>query len=213
MIWMLPVLAILLLVYAAVPASEPAQLSHASAVLQDLDITIKKHANAKHDYALKKHDNAHGHSGCHGTHTAAPPAASPPPPPSARPPLDRSTATLYAIPVLMICLGFVGCYRRSKLRSKCAIRHARQPRCYSPRHSTCCSRRNGRLHTLLATALSAHTTRTHYWPSTRYSIGGSAISDFLCHCCCTSCSIAREAREIRTQAVHEAISTVEDYDD
>ena len=74
MMWLLPVVAILLLVHAAVPASEPAQLSHASAVLQDLDSTIKKHANSKHDNALKKHDNAHGHSGSHSAHAAAPPA-------------------------------------------------------------------------------------------------------------------------------------------
>ena len=30
-------------------------------------------------------------------------------------------------------------------------------------------------------------------------------SDLLCHCCCHSCSLAREAREIRTQAVNELL--------
>mmetsp|Transcript_62008 Transcript_62008/g.184548 ORF Transcript_62008/g.184548 Transcript_62008/m.184548 type:complete len:228 (+) Transcript_62008:2-685(+) len=158
LIWLLPALALCLIIYLAVPASPQVELSHASAqaeaLLQELDTTIKKH--------VSKH--AHAHAAGHG-HAASPPSVFPPPPlPPVKPPLDRSTAALYTLPLLMVAFGLVGCYRRTKLRSK-------------------------------------------------YSIGGSAISDFLCHCCCTWCSIAREAREIRTQVVHETISIDADADD
>ena len=43
----------------------------------------------------------------------------------------------------------------------------------------------------------------------KYGIGGSAIGDFLCHCCCTSCSLAREAREIRKQTLDEVVAGAE----
>ena len=43
----------------------------------------------------------------------------------------------------------------------------------------------------------------------KYGIGGSLLSDFLCHFCCTSCSLAREAREIRKQTLDEVVAGAE----
>ena len=38
---------------------------------------------------------------------------------------------------------------------------------------------------------------------TKFGIGGSAFGDFVCHACCHCCSLAKEAREIRHQAIEE----------
>lgn len=43
----------------------------------------------------------------------------------------------------------------------------------------------------------------------KYGIGGSALSDFVCHAACCCCSIAKEAREIRHQAIEEALAGAE----
>ncbi|KAL1525910.1 hypothetical protein AB1Y20_020737 [Prymnesium parvum] len=43
----------------------------------------------------------------------------------------------------------------------------------------------------------------------KYALTGSTLSDFVCHCCCVPCSIAREAREIRTQVVNETLASME----
>ena len=43
----------------------------------------------------------------------------------------------------------------------------------------------------------------------KYGIGGSVVGDFVCHCCCTCCSLAKEAREIRRQALEEAVNSAE----
>ena len=42
-----------------------------------------------------------------------------------------------------------------------------------------------------------------------YGIRGNVLGDFLCHCCCHSCSLAREAREIRSQKIMSVLSTTE----
>ena len=43
----------------------------------------------------------------------------------------------------------------------------------------------------------------------KYGIGGSMLSDFVCHAACCCCSIAKEAREIRHQAIEEALAGAE----
>ena len=43
----------------------------------------------------------------------------------------------------------------------------------------------------------------------KYGIGGSTIGDFVCHSMCWCCSIAKEAREIRHQAIEEALAGAE----
>lgn len=43
----------------------------------------------------------------------------------------------------------------------------------------------------------------------RYGIGGSAVGDFFCHAFCWCCSLAREAREIRRQALDEVVAVAE----
>ena len=43
----------------------------------------------------------------------------------------------------------------------------------------------------------------------RYGIGGSAAGDFLAHAMCWCCSIARETREIRRQALDEVVAIAE----
>jgi len=44
----------------------------------------------------------------------------------------------------------------------------------------------------------------------RYHITGGFAGDFLCHCFCHCCSLAKEAREIRAQAIQQVLS--EDID-
>ena len=46
-----------------------------------------------------------------------------------------------------------------------------------------------------------------------YGIGGSPISDFICHCCCHCCSLAKEAREISTQQVKMHIISADIVDE
>ncbi len=41
----------------------------------------------------------------------------------------------------------------------------------------------------------------------RYGIKGTLLGDFLCHCWCHPCSLARESREIRQQQVRDILST------
>ena len=43
----------------------------------------------------------------------------------------------------------------------------------------------------------------------KYGIGGSTLGDCVCHACCTCCSLAKETREIRHQAIEEALSGAE----
>ena len=43
----------------------------------------------------------------------------------------------------------------------------------------------------------------------KYGIGGSALADCMCHAMCWCCSIAKEAREIRHQAIEEALAGAE----
>ena len=43
----------------------------------------------------------------------------------------------------------------------------------------------------------------------KYGIGGTLAGDFFCHCCCACCSLAKEAREIRRQALDEATAGAE----
>ena len=45
-----------------------------------------------------------------------------------------------------------------------------------------------------------------------YGIGGSALSDFVCHCCCHCCSLAKEAREIKAQQVRNVIISADGDD-
>lgn len=40
----------------------------------------------------------------------------------------------------------------------------------------------------------------------KYGIAGSWYADFACHACCLCCSLAKEAREIRWQALEETIA-------
>ena len=46
----------------------------------------------------------------------------------------------------------------------------------------------------------------------KYGLGGSFFSDCLAHCLCHCCSLAREAREIRTQAVNEVLREALDHE-
>ena len=43
----------------------------------------------------------------------------------------------------------------------------------------------------------------------KFGIGGSALGDFVCHCLCTCCSLAKESREIRRQALDELVAGAE----
>lgn len=43
----------------------------------------------------------------------------------------------------------------------------------------------------------------------KYGIGGNLLGDFLCHCLCACCSLAREAREIRKQTLDEVVAGAE----
>ena len=43
----------------------------------------------------------------------------------------------------------------------------------------------------------------------KYGIGGTAVGDFFCHCCCGCCSLAKEAREIRRQVLDEVTAGAE----
>ena len=43
----------------------------------------------------------------------------------------------------------------------------------------------------------------------KYGIRGTTLGDFFCHACCTCCSLAKEAREIRRQALDEVVAGAE----
>ena len=129
----------------------------------------------RHSSALHSHHNA-------GHHTSPPP----PLPVTAPSELSRLDAAMYALPLAMVAVGLIGCCRRRKLREK-SVTPLVAP---SPRPA----------HRLLmpCTKSCPTTNQPHIG---RYHIGGSFLADFFCHCLFFSCSIAREAREIRVQVV------------
>ena len=43
----------------------------------------------------------------------------------------------------------------------------------------------------------------------KYGIGGSSLGDFMSHACCMCCSISKEAREIKHQAIEEALANAD----
>lgn len=110
LLWSSPFFALWLLLY-SLPAPQAAISqpgAHQAALVHSLHDSIKRHA--------AKHHSPHTHP------LASPPAPLPPvvAAPLASPSLDRVSAFVYALPFLMVALGLIGCYRRGKLRAKCA---------------------------------------------------------------------------------------------
>lgn len=110
LLWSSPFLVLWLLLY-SLPAPQAAISqpgAHQAALVHSLHDSIKRHA--------AKHHSPHSHL------LASPPAPLPPmvAAPLASPSLDRVSAFVYALPFLMVALGLIGCYRRGKLRAKCA---------------------------------------------------------------------------------------------